>query len=175
MIKDFKGLFKQLGAYKYVLLVVAVGLILLLWPNAPPTDSASSNDTLQESTYSLEGQLEEVLAQTEGVGRVSVLLTRKRDIETQYVYDTDTSERKQWDNGLLTLSETNAGANVVMKGDGSGNEQPLVKSRTYPVYQGALVVCDGAANPDVRLKVMEAVAALTNLGYDKITVAKMKS
>ena len=39
---------------------------------------------------------------------------------------------------------------------------------------GAVIVCRGAEDPDVRLNVTNAVAAYTGLGSDKITVMKMK-
>ena len=42
----------------------------------------------------------------------------------------------------------------------------------YPTYRGALVVCQGGDRADVRLTVTEAVASLTGLSADRITVAK---
>ena len=39
---------------------------------------------------------------------------------------------------------------------------------------GAVIVCQGADDPEVRLNVTNAVAAYTGLGSDKITVMKMK-
>lgn len=115
---------KKLGAYKYVLLVIAVGLILLLWPNAPPSNS-NTNDTQNPAvttqqgspaTTPLEMSLEEQLNRIEGVGRAELLLT---------------------DNG-------------------------------------ALIVCEGALDAGIRMKVLEAVSSVTNLSYDKISVIKMK-
>lgn len=43
-----------------------------------------------------------------------------------------------------------------------------------PVYQGALIVCSGAGSASVRLAVVDAVADLTGLGADQISVIKMK-
>jgi hypothetical protein len=42
------------------------------------------------------------------------------------------------------------------------------------VYQGAVVLCQGAADAAVRLAVVEAVSKATGLGADKICVLKMK-
>ena len=51
--------------------------------------------------------------------------------------------------------------------------QAAVVTRTvYPTYRGALVVCQGGDRADVKLAVTEAVAALTGLSADRITVAK---
>jgi stage III sporulation protein AG len=48
----------------------------------------------------------------------------------------------------------------------------VVTQRRYPTYRGALVVCRGGDRPEVKLAVTEAVAALTGLSADRITVAK---
>ena len=55
---------------------------------------------------------------------------------------------------------------------GSGWQEALVTRQDYPVYQGAVVVCQGAGSSAVRLAVTEAVAALTGLSTEKITVVQ---
>lgn len=37
---------------------------------------------------------------------------------------------------------------------------------------GAVVVCEGAQNPEVRMAIMEAVRSYTGFGADKITILK---
>ena len=54
----------------------------------------------------------------------------------------------------------------------SGGEEVVVTRRESPVYRGALVVCQGADRAEVKLAVTRAVAALTGLGADRITVVK---
>ena len=56
--------------------------------------------------------------------------------------------------------------------DGGSAEEPVVTRTVYPTYRGALVVCQGGDQADVKLAVTEAVAALTGLSADRITVAK---
>ena len=50
----------------------------------------------------------------------------------------------------------------------------VVTEQTYPVYQGAVVVCQGAGDSGVHLAVVQAVSVLTGLGSDKITVVQWK-
>ena len=57
---------------------------------------------------------------------------------------------------------------------GSGYEDVVVTEQTYPVYQGAVVVCQGASDSGVHLAVIEAVSVLTGLGSDRITVVQWK-
>ena len=56
--------------------------------------------------------------------------------------------------------------------DGGSGDAPVVTRTVYPTYRGALVVCQGGDRADVKLAVTEAVAALTGLSADRITVAK---
>ena len=51
-------------------------------------------------------------------------------------------------------------------------EEVVVTKSIYPVYRGALVVCDGGDEARVKLAVTEAVTALTGLSADRVTVAK---
>ena len=60
---------------------------------------------------------------------------------------------------------------TVLVDDGSGDAAVVVQS-WHPTYRGALVVCQGGGAPDVKLAVTEAVAALTALPADRITVAE---
>ena len=60
---------------------------------------------------------------------------------------------------------------TVLVDDGSA-EAPVVTRTVYPTYRGALVVCQGGGDAQVRLAVTAGVAALTGLGSDRITVVK---
>ena len=53
-----------------------------------------------------------------------------------------------------------------------GGSDAVTVRTTYPTYRGALIVCEGGDRAEVRLAVTEAVAALTGLSADRITVAK---
>ena len=54
-------------------------------------------------------------------------------------------------------------------------DEVVVTRRMYPVYQGAVVVCQGAGDSRVRLTVVDAVSVLTGLSSDKISVVKWKN
>ena len=51
----------------------------------------------------------------------------------------------------------------------------MERKTIYPQYLGAVVVCEGAASPQVRLDVLQAVAQFTGLSTDKISVLKLRS
>ena len=59
---------------------------------------------------------------------------------------------------------------VVTVGKGSGQQEVVPLQTVAPQFRGALVVCPGGEDPQVRLKLIGAVAALTGLGSDRISV-----
>ena len=111
--------------------------------------------------------MEKILSCIDGAGDVQVLLTRKTGDETLYLTDTTQSENS--DGGS---SRTESAVRVSVSG---GGEAPVITQTVYGQYQGALVVCEGADSAEVRLKLVNAVASLTGLSADRVTVIKMKS
>ncbi len=101
-----KKMLDGLAKYKYPLIVLIVGLVLLLIPSGSTKSSSDgvSNDDEQ--------RLAAILESSRGVGNASVLISE----------------------------------------------------------HGAVVVCDGAANPEVKLSVIKSVEAYTGLGCDEIQV-----
>ena len=54
------------------------------------------------------------------------------------------------------------------------DETGLIYQRNPPVYQGAIILTQGADNPQVKLAIVDAVMDVTGLGADKISVLKMQ-
>ena len=95
-----------LAKYKYPLIVLIVGLVLLILP------SGSANGTESGGMNGDEQRLSAILESSSGVGNASVLISE----------------------------------------------------------HGAVVVCDGAADPEVKLRIIKTVEAYTSLGCDEIQV-----
>lgn len=154
---------KRLGAYKYVLLVIAAGAALLLWPGASKEAEAESAGTETEvddfSVASLEEQLAGILGRIDGAGEVSVMLTVKSGMERVLAEDTE-----------ITQSESET--KTVVISTGSGKQEVVLLSQRYPTFQGALVVCSGGEDARVKLLITQAVSALTGLGSGRISVCK---
>ena len=85
---------------------------------------------------------------------------------TSTVYQTDTSD-------TFGESSTTRQDTVIIT-DENRAQTGLVQHIVYPEYRGAIIVCQGADNAQVRLNIMEAVCRITGLGMDKISVLKMK-
>lgn len=153
-----------LGKYKYPILIVLVGLGLMLLPERETAEPALvPAETVRED--SLEDRLEIILAQIEGAGQVRVLLTEDTGRET--LYQTDSSSESS-DSGSRRTDDT------VLIQDSARMESALIRQVMEPKYRGAVVLCQGAEAPAVRLAIVEAVRCVTGLGADKISVLKMK-
>ena len=76
--------------YKFVVLVLLAGLLLMLLPNAPE-EKAAPAEVRQEQQETLQDQLGDLLSHMQGAGKVRVLLTVGSGAET--VYQTDKSVR----------------------------------------------------------------------------------
>ena len=121
---------------------------------APQDDTAAA----AQASYAqdLETKLQTVLAKTEGVGNVEVMVTLEQQQETVYVTDRQTEA-----DGSATVSHVLPG--------GSG----LVQTVRMPQVLGVAVVCTGGGDVAVQNRVVALVQALTGVGANHITVAKM--
>ena len=157
------AVWKALDRYKYVLIIIIAGIILLLWPTGEREQSAGTADARETFDLdALEKKLSRTLSMVEGAGEVTVTLTVKSGMEQVLASDRTTSVS---DRGSSVEEET------VLVGAGSGQETVLLTQK-YPTFQGALVVCEGGDSAEIRLLMTQAVSALTGLGTDRITVCK---
>ena len=154
-------LFKK---YKWPALVLAVGIALMLLPlTAQKEQKVVSQNEDSFSLTKTQEDMERILSKIHGVGRVTVMLTLKSGNTLQLAQNNDYTEKEH---------EKKQNLEVIKLNRGSGTQEVVVTQETYPVYLGAVVVCDGADDANVCLSVTEAVSVLTGLSSDKITIAK---
>lgn len=148
--------------YKFVLLVVAVGIAFMLIPDfIPQSNTQETIEAEPERMEAMEVRLKKILTSIKGAGRVEVMLTEASGQETVYQTDTEVSgDRSNHDTVIVSNADR--------------AELGLIMQINPPKYLGAVVVCDGADDAKVRLSVTEAVSNATGLGADKISVLKMK-
>lgn len=167
-----KNLLKKITAstkkYKYVLIVLFIGLLLMIIPDK--TDNHSENfsvsvTTEESSASKLEFKLSALLSKVEGAGDVEVILTIAEGEEI--VYQTNESSGNSDSNRQHTID-------TVTITDSSRNQTGLIKQVVSERYQGAIVVCSGADVPSVRLQLVDAISRITGLGANCISVLKMK-
>lgn len=155
-------LFKR---YKYPLLVLLIGLLLMILPNKSdeinnnhiPQITSSENDQAQMT----EQRLSEILSQIQGAGNVSVMLMEGAGEEILY-------QENQ------TIGQDSKRTDTVTVTDAQRSQSGLVRQVNPAKYAGAIVVCDGAGDPEICLQIVNAVSCVTGLGSNRISVLKMK-
>ena len=149
---------------KYVLIVLLVGLLLILWPVGGRETSEAAPVPVQTEhplAFSLEEKerrIAEALSRIEGAGEVVVVLSLRTSLEQEVAVDEDTAGRRE----TVTIST------------GAGTQSEVTLRYRFPEFRGALVVSEGASDASVRLQITQAVASLTGLGTDRITVTQMQ-
>ncbi len=165
---DFKTWSKQFSKYRYGILILVIGMLLILIPTSNSKEKANTDITDNKEYFSVEAmeeKLEEILSQIEGAGRIDVMLTVESGMQHIFAQD----GRVERDSNMLHEERE-----TVVISSGSGTQETVLVQQIYPRFQGALVVSEGGGDPSVRLNLTKAVAALTGLGADKISVCKGK-
>lgn len=168
---DFIGIRHKLGGwfkkYRYVAIVLIAGVVLMLWPTTSNKEGniSETETTEHQQQDTTTEMLEDILSQIKGAGKVEVLLTCSAGERIVYHVNeksasTEDSQSKDLETALVT--------------DGNRKEEALVSQVLPPEYLGAVVVCQGAGDPSVRLAISEAVSKATGLGADRISVLIMK-
>ncbi len=166
ILKKLKKAPEILAKYKYALIILLVGIVLMMTPKSKAQTSETPAETAtvqQEAT--VEQQLAAILSKVKGAGKVEVMLTVKEG--EQIIYQTDTNSSQ----GDASGSQS---ADTVILSDKNRNQTGLVRQIYGPKYQGAIILCEGASDASVRLAIIDAVSKITGLGSDKISVLELK-
>lgn len=153
-----------LKKYRWAAVVLLAGLVLMALPEGKTADEPPApEEPIRQET--LQEELEALLCTLDGAGKVKVLLTTASGAETHYQTDEDTAK---------TGDSADRRTQTVIITSEDRSETGLVQRIDPPVYLGAVVLCQGADRPQVKLAVVDAVATATGLTSDKISVWKMK-
>ena len=149
--------------YRYGVLIVLLGIVLMCLPMGRKETAEPDQPALTKVTEEsgLEQSLSAIFSQIKGAGKVEVLLTEAKGAETVYQSDEHTG------------NDTNRQDTVIISGS-DRTQTGLIRQMNPPSYLGAIVICQGADNASVRLSIIQAVSSVTGLGFDRITVLKMK-
>ena len=167
-ITGIKDLTRRLKAYRPALMVLGLGIFLLLLPmngGKAETTERTGEESLAEDVWlrSVQKELSDTLSRIEGAGKLTLMLSVESGMQRELARD---GERERRDGQSSNRRET-----VILSSSGGGEEVVVIRS-DYPVFRGAVVVCQGGDRASVRLAITEAVTALTGLSSDKISVIK---
>lgn len=134
------------------------------------TNSNSTEDKMVKN-------LEEILSNVNGVGKVKVMITYSRTSQNVPIYNEDLVEKstEETDNqgGTRKVTETDTKKEVIYKEE-NGEKVPITQSIISPTIEGAIVTAEGAGNALVKTNIIQAVEAVTGIATHKIQVFEMK-
>lgn len=141
------------------------------------TDTGQDENNWDNYQEKVEKQLEEILAQVNGVGKVKVMVTLTGTGELVVEKDTPQtqSETKEEDasGGSRTVQDSTWDESTVYI-QHDGDSTPYVVKELAPSIGGVCVIAQGGDNAVVAKNISEAVQALFPIEIHKIKVMKMK-
>ncbi|MGN0394551.1 MAG: hypothetical protein ACI4EF_04255 [Coprococcus sp.] len=164
-----------------MLLLIGICLMIIVWPE-PASDSGDSKvtsenykdeageinetsvSTTDEYISKLEEKLSGLLSSMNGVDKVQVMITLKDHGENVVEKDKNVSSITGADSNQNNSDEKT----VTSKSE--NYDGPYVKQVLEPNIEGVLICCTGGGNPDIVLKITEAVQALFDVPVHKIVV-----
>lgn len=159
------------GRYKYFLLVILVGVLLLtsgMQPTSNTQEQAAEQADHEFDLQAFQQSVADSLSQIDGAGRVTVLLSLETGEESVYAADVSKSSQTTDNNSNESYESTTS-----ILSDGSYGEAPILIKSKYPTFRGAVILCEGADDDAVRLQIVHAVSALCGISSDCISVSKL--
>lgn len=136
-----------------LIFIVGVFLMTSVSGGGEKKEVAQTLDTQKQ-----EEQLEAILSQISGAGKVEVMITYYGGSEQSLAYELKSEKEEK-------SSEVDKRA--VMSGS-----DPVIVQELYPEVKGVIVVAQGAGNIEVKRALTEAVAAAMGVGTARVRVYK---
>lgn len=151
---ELKKIFSVIGKNRFLFLLGAVGLVLLLFTGMPDKESESPSplETCEAYRVALENEIADTCRAVKGVGEARVLLTLA------------TTEIAVYEKNQSGESETVAAA--------GGNA--LLLAYRMPEIAGVSVVCTGGGDPAVKQELTALLGKALDLNSTAIHIAPLK-
>ena len=182
-----------------ILLIVTLIVINVIWNDNNNNESNSSenrvdsNKKLAETTQSsgdteevsntstgneLVSDLEDILSNINGVGKVKVMITYAETSKTIPLYNEESSEENteetDSEGGTRKVTQTDTRKEVIYEETDNGSTI-ITQSIVSPTIEGAIITAEGASDATVKTNIIQAVGAVTGLATHKIQVFEMSS
>ena len=168
-----------------LILIITIIAINMIWKNDNEKEKhaddqkvlAQEEDTNKSCTQTIDGELERILSQIEGVGKVKAYVTYYQTSQIIPVYNEDISQKDTNESdkqgGTRKIIETDTKKEIVYEEMG-GQKKIITKSIISPQIEGAIITAEGGGNNKIKADIIAAVSAVTGLSTHKIQVYKMK-
>lgn len=149
-----------------------------LTPGSVSRESTQSDTGTESGDFAkkLEEQLEGILSEMAGVGKVRVMITLKSSEELVVEKDEPVTRSNTNENdsagGSRIVTQVDSAETTVYRTSGSDSEPYVVKTLS-PQVEGVVVVAQGAGSGTVNQNITEMVQALFGVEAHKVKVVKM--
>lgn len=197
-IEYLKGLFKaeknsKMGENLIILIIIGVIIIIAgstLFEGGGRKDKKDSGKSADDGSPGVvqevsklgisdekeetEKRIEEILSQILGVGKVDVLVTYSSGKEIVPYSDIKRSDNvtdeKDSTGGTRKLDQSSYESQLAYEDTGNGKKKPIIVKELLPQVRGVVVVADGANDPVVKERLVNAVMVLLDVPIHKIQV-----
>lgn len=144
-----------------------------------PGEGQEQESELFTFARALEEELQAILEQVEGAGKVRVSVSLSSTPLKQYATNTRATKRsteeKDKSGVSRVITETNEDGQLVLARTSTvQGEEPVMVRESKPQIQGVIVVAEGGNDPLVRSRLTEAVQTLWGLAPHQVQVLPMR-
>lgn len=137
--------------------------------SAEITETNNTNNTVVK-------ELEDILSNINGVGKVKIMITYSETSKTIPVYNEESSqqdtEETDSEGGTRKITQTDTKKEVIY--EENGDKKTLITQNVIsPKVEGAIITAEGAGDVTVKTNIIQAVSAVTGLSTHKIQVFEM--
>ena len=148
---------------EYLIAIIAMVAVLLIFINSSGATKPVSNTAVTEVekyVRMLENKLCNHLSQIDGAGKVSVIISVKKGVETEIATEVITT------NGVS--GEKSEQSPILVSG------KPIVLNEIYPEICGVVIIAKGASNIKVKMSLLSATKVFLDVTSDKIEILTMR-
>ena len=171
-----------------IILIITILAINYIWNDKDKSKKVSStNDkqinqntsNIENSTEEdLETKLENILSKINGVGKANVMITYSESTQVIPIYNkkekTSNTDESDSGGGKRKVEEIDSSEEVVYT-DSTGKGEIATQKTVSPKIEGAIIICEGANDSNVKTSIIQAVEAATGLATHKIQVFKKQN
>ena len=172
---EFKLLNNKNG--KIILLSILLIFIIFLYYRFSSLNKSSSTSLNYSNSYytssleyakEIENKLVSVLSNISGAGKTTVMVTLSSSLEIIYAESVDEKNNSTISETTSTSSTNTSQNTIIVKNN--GENMPLIVKEILPNIKGVVVVCEGAKDVSIKLKIVQAVKALLDIPSNNIQV-----
>ncbi len=163
--------FSRLKTDKKSLLIIflgIIGMLLIFLSELTDKTTATVSDVSSEYECNIgnhKQELEEILSEISGAGRVKAMITYEGSSEN--IFASDSTQMKDDGSNKITSEYI-----IIDKGS---EEEGLLLKKVFPKVLGVAVVCDGGDDIKVVNEMTTVIKAIFNISSNNISISKMQN